>query len=108
MLLEMPVVPGYEHILEYLAELGFAERTGFGLQPFSYQEIYSWTQLTRTRLTLSELEAIRRLSSVYVDQTAKSADRNCPPPFVSEDYDVETSRKSVDSFFRNISRKRTQ
>lgn len=99
---------GYVHLLFFLSEIGYVESNGMALAPLSFREIQSWSELTKTNVTIFEVESIRRLSLAYVDQAKKAKDKNCPPPYSPDTLMTVDKRKNVDSFFRNLARKKTK
>lgn len=60
----------------------------------------------QTPVSTFEVESIRRLSAVYVDQKMASDDLNCPPPFSPDHEMTVEKRTTVDSFFRMLARKK--
>jgi hypothetical protein len=45
---------------------------GFGANPISWNDFHAYCQLTRTALTPWEVETIRMLDEVYLEETSKS------------------------------------
>jgi hypothetical protein len=80
---DAPVV-SLEYVLSWFWHLSNRRAPGFdGVAPISYTEIGSWTALTRTIVTPSEIELLVAMDNAYLEQigierTAKR-ERDAPP-----------------------------
>lgn len=66
------VHPACAHVLGWYWELeGSRTGTGFGINPITYTEILSWSQLTGNILCEWEVQAIKRLDATKMTLLAK-------------------------------------
>ena len=100
--IEFPELFGLSHLFDYLSELGYALSSGMGLMPITFTEIKHWRDLMQVPLSIFEIDCLRNLSAVYVDQKNKSTEPGCPPPFFDEIEMTPEKRKVIDSFFKNL------
>lgn len=70
---------GY-HLVAALMEAGPVSCAGMGLSALSWQEINAWRDATASHLRPHELQLLRRLSAVYLEQFEKSKSEACPAP----------------------------
>jgi len=78
-----------------------------GPSPLDWPTIKSWSDLFEIELDPQELYALRRLSAAYVDQSQKSKDKSCPPPWVDPDQlDRQKIADKVSSQFDAIIKRR--
>lgn len=80
--LPLPELEDGHHIIEALMEAGPVAYGGMGLAPLSWREINAWQAATASPLRPHELQLLRRLSSVYLDQYEKARQESCPSPEV--------------------------
>ena len=95
-LLELPELDGYAYILDYLAEIGWITADGNGV---TFQEIESWSRLTKTDLTFWESGAIKNLSNLFANQMAKK-DPKEKAPYVSRAETKEEASKRLKAELR--------
>lgn len=66
--LDVPQCPtSMVYILNWFYELSSGRQNGMGLNPISWQDIRAWQEVTGERLALWELNAIKRLDSVFIE-----------------------------------------
>lgn len=63
-----------------LLEAGPISYAGMGLSALSWQEINAWREATASPLRPHELQLLRRLSCVYLEQFEKSKKEGCASP----------------------------
>lgn len=105
-LTELPELIGYDHVYEYLYELGFASGGAMSIQPLTFTEIKSWSDLMKTPLSIFEAESIHYLSKVYVSQRHEAEDPLCPTPFAPEVWMNDEKRSNVTNFFKTLASKK--
>lgn len=101
---DLPKIDGLERIIQYLEDLGYAERGVSGLETISWQEIKSWTRMTQLDIKPWVLKMLRRLSSEYAYQASISTEMNCPAPYEMEvsSSDMDIIRKQADEKLRRM------
>lgn len=99
----LPEVPGFEYMILWFGELGFASSYD---KPYGYAEIQSWSEATGTAMTHWHATQLREMSSAYVVQLAKSKSRLEPPPYYHDDRSVEQRRADVAEKFKALPKKR--
>lgn len=104
--LKFPEVPAGDYLLEYISEMGYQSANGFGTSALSYQDIYYWSKLSRIRLDWWEVKAIRSMSMSYIDQSKKSTEELCPPPWQAETIATPEIREKVNNFFHELAERR--
>lgn len=103
---QLPDKGMFEYLVDCLFYLGIAGHSPSGLIPISWYEINSWLSISKIKLELWELEIIRELSSIYVQQYYKSKDINCIQPWTPEIMDQEKFQENIKSFLRMFSGKK--
>jgi hypothetical protein len=88
-------VPGYESLLGYISELGYFSVSAFGAITLSFADIFYWSRLTKIDLGWWEVNALRKMSAAYVDQTEKAKDSLCAPPWQAETISTPEIRENV-------------
>ena len=78
--LPLPELEDGYHLIEALMEAGPVSCAGMGLSALSWQEISAWHAATASPLRPHELQLLRRLSGVYLEQFEKSKAEGCPSP----------------------------
>jgi hypothetical protein len=54
------------HVWSHFIELSSARTSGMGINPISFTEIKSWSELTDTPVSSRDIQAIKKLDSVYL------------------------------------------
>lgn len=106
--LTFPEVPAGEHLLEYISEMGYQSSNSFGVSPISYQDIYYWSKLADLPVGWWEVKALRAMSAAYIDQSKKSTEELCPPPWQAETLATPERREKVNNFFHDFAERRRQ
>ena len=71
--LNTPPCPPYgAYLIGIFLEIGSGRQNGMSLNPIAWHEMLAWCQLTQTRLEPWEIDAIRRIDSVYLDVFGKA------------------------------------
>lgn len=78
--LPLPELEDGYHMVTALLEAGPISCAGMGLSALSWQEISAWHEATASPLRPHELQLLRRLSGVYLEQFEKSKSESCPSP----------------------------
>lgn len=78
--LPLPELEDGYHLVAALMEAGPISCAGMGLSALSWQEINAWRAATASALRPHELQLLRRLSGVYLDQFEKSKKEGCASP----------------------------
>lgn len=78
--LPLPELEDGYHLVSALMEAGPVSCAGMGLSALSWQEINAWRDATASHLRPHELQLLRRLSGVYLEQFEKSKAEACPAP----------------------------
>ena len=74
-------MPGYEYLLEDIAELGFYSSGPLGSNQIQYSDIYYWSMLSCVGISYWEVLALRKMSAAYLDQAELSKEDSCMPPW---------------------------
>jgi len=94
-------------LIEYTWEIGPVGYGGMGLLPLSWQEIAAWQDAQGIDLDPFELDAVRELSSTYVDQVERSKKRDCPAPWIDpEQVNREAVQQKILQQFRSFNASR--
>ena len=102
-LLNLPEVNYAEYLIDYLFEVGPSMSNGMGLCPISYQEISSWLQTTKTECNSWDVNVIRHLSKVFINQYHESIKVDCPPPYhYMVENNMEEIRKGIDDKIKSV------
>lgn len=103
-----PPTSSCHYLVGLLFDAGPALYGGMGASPLTHSEIRAYQQNTATTLTPWEAREIRRLSSVYLSESQKAEEPDCPQP-----YQIETTTetkadvsKKVQSAFQLLMRTR--
>ena len=78
--LPLPELEDGYHLVTALLDAGPISCAGMGLSALSWQEISAWHAATASPLRPHELQLLRRLSCVYLEQFEKSKSEGCPSP----------------------------
>lgn len=71
-------------MISLLFDAGPAMYGGMGDAPLTHSEINAYKTNTKTELTAWEARTLRRLSSVYLSESSKAQEPDCPEPFQPE------------------------
>lgn len=66
--------------------MGPITANGMGLQPVTWQELQAWRESSGTHCDPWELEQVKMLSMVYLDQFNKAEKPDCPAPWIDPDF----------------------
>lgn len=67
---EEPEIP-LDHVWIWFWTLNRRRQSGGdGLNPLTYQEVYSWSALTRTIVTPSEVELLMEMDNAFIEQVS--------------------------------------
>lgn len=100
---KFPAIEHFEHLINYLNELGIAVSGMSGPTSISWTEIASWKELTHTCLETWEARVVMRLSKEYCSYLDTAKDTHCKAPYTCDDEDDLTPvRKIVDSKIRGL------
>ena len=91
------------HMVGYLFEIGPTMAAGMGNGPITHGEIESWQRNTGITLDAWESRTLKRLSLEYLNESYKSEERDCPPPFQLVDMTQE-NRDAVAHQIKNAMR----
>jgi len=94
----------YQHLFEWLMEVGPCEFTQSGISPVSYQEIKAWSDVTGLVLVENEAQILKQLSADYCGSYIKGRDRDMPPPFIEKPADPVAHSKRIGDIFRGHKR----
>lgn len=95
---EVPELDWGEHLIDMLAEIGFARPGASGPVPLSFGEIESWQRMTNAEVPSNEAALLRQLSCAYCNQIAKSEDPACPRPDAAGPHDADARSKVAHNF----------
>lgn len=82
-----------------LSEIGEGKTSGGSLAPINWIDIKAWIDVTGSQITAGEAEALRTMSSVYVNQFYDSMDKACPSPNIERPKDREVVAGKIKSLF---------
>lgn len=75
---ELPPIEYGQHLIEALYACGPTDREG---SPVSWQELESWSRMTRRTLTGWEAETVHKMSEAYAVQAIHAKEPNCLSPW---------------------------
>lgn len=78
-LLELPATSGGEHLLSYLADLGYIE-IGEVVKPIGWETIWAWKSALDLDLDTWEVRTLKELSDEYLKMFSMAKSNICPPP----------------------------
>ena len=95
---EIPELDWGQHLVDMLAEIGFARPGSAGPIPVSYAEIEAWQRTTNAELPSNEAVLLRQLSAVYCNQLIDSEKPECPRPDAIGPHDADARGKVAHNF----------
>ena len=104
----LPELGPLHPMIEYLSELGYANRGMNGLESLTFSDVHGWVQLTEPELDTWALSMLVRLSRVYAYQANISRDEKCPEPYTvgNEGVDEAVRAAETDRKLRSVFRGR--
>lgn len=102
--IEMPDVTDCEDLLDWLSQLGYANRGMGGLEPLTYVDVQTWDEVNESDLASWMKVLLVTMSREYCHQASISSDPKCNAPYVmviSED-DRAIMRERTGNKLRNL------
>jgi hypothetical protein len=72
----------FQHLIDWIYEIGFAESNGFGAVVMSYSEIEAWKNATKNDATPFDVMMIRNMSNAYISMQEEAKNSDCEDPLI--------------------------
>lgn len=79
----------FQHLIDWIYEIGFAESNGFGAVVMSHTEIKSWRSNTKNKATPFDIMMIRKMSDAYISMQEEAKNPDCKDPLIEFEKEYE-------------------
>lgn len=83
------------YLYKLASDAGLAKMSGGFIEPLSWSDIGSFSNITKRKLSPFEAKAIREISSSYVAWVLKGQAKFCASPFYNDKRTIEQMRSDV-------------